>query len=90
LFQLMNKEFDADPCLNCSIRKMLREGCCTQDVGYGTKLIENRNTGVRVEVCSRLIADDGHPYCGEYLDRNKNGMCAGFSCESKRRYDAGA
>jgi hypothetical protein len=87
----MRNRLEGDPCKNCTIRIMRQEGCCT-DAGYGTKTIINRRTGATMQVCAKLVVGDGAPYCGDYLNRNSDGsgVCAGFSCERKRRFDAGA
>jgi hypothetical protein len=65
-------------CENCTVRKMLQEGCCTNDVGFGTKMVK---IGLRViEVCQNLQNDHGKIYCETYYsDRSDN--CGNFNCD---------
>lgn len=32
--------FGKDPCKGCTVAKMLDQGCCTNDLGFGTKLVQ--------------------------------------------------
>jgi hypothetical protein len=75
---------ETDPCLRCSVRVMRQQGCCTQDVGEGTKLITNGLK--RIAVCLHLVVNDGAPYCGNYADRPYE--CRAFRCPIKIRWDA--
>jgi len=62
---------------------MLIEGCCTNEVGFGTKLITN---GLRrVRVCAKLVVGDGPPFCGKYGTTPEN--CQGFSCRRRRLWN---
>lgn len=68
-------------CENCSVKKMLSEGCCTNDVGFGTKIIKVDGGRRSIEVCIYLKKDwGGSPYCGYHFMRPV--MCKAFFCES--------
>jgi hypothetical protein len=86
LYNVNSMRQEGDPCLDCSVRKMLREGCCIPDVGDGTKLITNGLT--RVSVCANLVVNQGSPYCGIWGSHPE--ACRSFRCGAKMRYDAGA
>jgi hypothetical protein len=59
---------------------MADENCCTNDVGYGTKVLKNGFR--RIVVCTELmIMDDGSWGCGGL----KQQECYSFSCERKLR-----
>lgn len=69
-------------CEDCSIRKMLREGCCTQDVGLGTKTVKVDGGKKTIEVCIYLSKDfGGAPYCSNHGRRPP--ICKAFFCESE-------
>lgn len=74
----MSKE---NPCDDCNIRRMLRNGCCTQlvDERIGTKRIRS-SLGRSVEVCANLVVNQGAPFCGDY--QNRPPECRAFECES--------
>lgn len=68
-----------DPCKGCTIREMLRQGCCTQlvDEEIGARRIRVGNH--TVEVCANLVkGDDGYPMCGDHANRPP--QCKAFFC----------
>lgn len=67
-------------CENCTIRKMARESCCTEDVGFGLKQLVNRKTGNTISVCANLFNVDGAWLCGDY--NNRAPECKAFECDS--------
>jgi len=57
---------------------MNEEGCCTEDVGKGAKLLRN-SFGTRIVACALLTKfDDGTWGCGDYENRAE--VCRSFNC----------
>lgn len=70
-----------NPCIGCTIRTKIREGCCVQGnfPGEGKTIAQRINGQIvrRVEVCEQL-----DPATGECLDYAGRGeMCSSFICE---------
>jgi len=73
-------ETEENPCLTCSIRKMSYEGCCTENVGFGLKLVTLPN-GNRASVCNNLETDPdtNENFCLDYSNRPDE--CRQFECD---------
>lgn len=73
---------DGHPCERCHPRIMEEHGCCTNDVGFGTKLVIHG--GVYYEVCKKLKRDGDGCYCSDYYNRPM--ACRSFECIELLRY----
>lgn len=71
-----------DPCKTCTPKKMAEEGCCANNLGFGTKILRNKFR--KIEVCRYLTKlDDDSWGCGLTEDRQRPPECAAYSCEAK-------
>jgi len=79
----MIARIEGNPCDSCSVRTMMKYGCCVYEVDpdMGTKLISNGRT--TVSVC-RNLAVGGIPYCDDYYGRP--GVCRSFECTRRLRW----
>lgn len=64
-------------CEDCNPRIMHEEGCCTTDVGKGTKLLVS-NRGTRILACALLTKYDDGWGCRDY--ENRPSVCESFNC----------
>ena len=65
-------------CNNCTIARMADAGCCTSDVGYGLKIMEE--DGRRFSVC-KYLEDYGDGYeCQIYYDPERFDECKSQRC----------
>jgi Fe-S-cluster containining protein len=75
-------------CEDCTLRVMLQNGCCTNSVGKGTKLMIDSETGNRVRVCKNLEVDEvGGLVCGDYA--NRPDVCRNHECFEDMNEDQG-
>lgn len=68
-----------NPCGSCKLAFMEYSGCCTEDVGFGTRTVRLKN-GKKYEVCKNLEkVPDGPWVCAIY--RRRPPVCSNFRCE---------
>lgn len=70
---------EPEGCGSCQPAYMREEGCCSEDVGFGTKTVWDNHSKQWVTVCASLRKQPhGKWDCGDYYNRPPE--CRQFEC----------